>query len=179
MLNNNELKMSLQQLRDSINVNKKYWQHILSTNCYAYSLGMDVKESDIKYYSYQPGIMSCARRYTPAKHIFSYQELLDYIYSDLEFLGIEFREIDSKEFVSKEEWKIALFTSFLTQEDDVEWLYGFHFLRQHENGIWYHKPGWYRFPTNRDSNFSLIKDPKECFLKGKEYKKCYSLKLKK
>lgn len=176
--NQHGLKISLQELRDNINLNKKFWKHILSTNCYAYALGLDVKENNIKYYAYEPGIISNAKEYMIVKQEFTYSNLLQNLYSDLEFLGIEFREIKPKEQVSKEEWKIALFTSFLAFEQDVEWLRDFHFLRQHENGLWYHKQGWYKFPTKRDSNFEIITDPSKCYLKGKQFKKCYSLKLK-
>ena len=48
----NELKMSLLELRNSINLDKKNWKHIFTTNCYAYALGLDVREQNIKDFAY-------------------------------------------------------------------------------------------------------------------------------
>lgn len=175
----NELKMSLLELRNSINLDKKNWKHIFTTNCYAYALGLDVREQNIKDFAYIPGVISGVYKRIDEDYSIAYPKLLDNIHDDLEFLGINFREVNPLEEISNDEWKIAIFTSFLACDFFTEIVSDFHFLRQRENGIWYHKEGWFKRPTNKDSNSNIITDPSDCYLRGRQYKKCYSLKLNK
>ena len=168
-----ELKMELYQIRNRINVNKHVWQHIFSTNCYAFALGLDVREKDIGEYVYQPGILGTSSDSVAYHEEFEYELLLANIYDDLKFLGISFEDANPNDAITLDSWKIALMVSQI--EDDM--LYDYHFLRQLPNGIWYHKTGWYQPPTKLDSHFHVIKDPQNCHLKGRIYRKCLLLKL--
>lgn len=173
-----DLKMSLKSLRSKINVYKKKWIHNFTTNCYAYALGLDIPENHIKRFAYSPGGISGSKECLKTEKIYSFSTLIENLHSDLDCLGIEFKEIKPTEKVADDEWKIALFTSSLEFYNYSEFIYGFHFLRQSKQGNWYHKRGWFRTPTNKDSNLDVITDPSECYLKGYDYEKCYSLKLK-
>ena len=179
--NHNELKMSLKELRDSIKLNKRFWRHILTTNCYAYALGLDIKEKNIKDYAYIIGTLSDSKEFLFHCSILKYSVLLENLINDFEYLGLDFQEIDPLKEACQEEWKIALFTSVVGYDMDDELIDDYHFLRQKDNGLWYHKKGWNwnSIPTNKDINHRLITNPLECNLGAYNYKKCYSLKLKK
>ena len=177
-LNKDGLKMDLITIRNSINTNKRRWNNILTTNCYAYALGLDIAENEIKECAYQPGVISCSFESIDRTEHFAYSTLIDCIHSDMQKLGIDIREVDPFEIVPDDEWKIALFTVFHAYEFYSEYLSDFHFLRQNKDGIWYHKPGYYKNPTNKDYNRQIITNPLECELYNKQYRKCYSLKLR-
>lgn len=176
--NHDGLRVDLQELRNSIDVNSKRWKHFLTTNCYAFALGLDIKEKDIKNYAFQPGVIGSSFNSIDRLKFFSYSSLIDNIHIDMEKLGIDIREVDPLEEVSDGEWKIALFTVFHAYRFYSEWLSDFHFLRQSKEGIWYHKPGYYNIPTKYDYKHQIIQNPENCYLNNKQYRKCYSLKLR-
>ena len=165
-------------IKDNINIYNKHWKHIFTTNCYAYALGLDMKEKDIRTNAYQPGVMSGNLYSVDRSKYFAYTSLLESIIKDMKTIGLEIREINSNEKISDDEWKIAVFTVFHAYEFYSEWLSDFHFLRQKEDGLWYHKPGYYKIPTNKDYNGQIITDPENCYLGNKEFRKCYCLKKK-
>ena len=78
----------------------------------------------------------------------------------------------------EDEWKIAIFTEYDYSNQKQDYLDDYHFLRQSKNGIWYHKIGWESFPTNKDSNYKVIKDVSNCYIAHYDFKKCLKLKLK-
>lgn len=165
--------MSLQELRAAINLEKTKWNNIYNTNCYAYALGLDIVEKDIIDYAFIPGIMSGSEVDLSKRFTFSYEELIQNLYNDFEFLGINFREVNPYEIIGIDEWKIALFTTpYWNQLDD------FHFLRLCSDKIWHHKNGWNRKPTIYDNHGSIITNPVNCFLRDKKFNKCLCLKLK-
>lgn len=172
-------KMMLKYIRDNINLDKRFWKHILTTNCYAFALGLDVKEKQIMYGAYQPGIIGKYIYSVGYSKHFSYSSLIESIQKDMDAIGIDIREINFSEEISPEEWKIALFTVFHANEFYSEYLSDFHFLRQLDDGLWYHKPGFYRIPTNKDYKNNIITNPEECYLGNKNFRKCYALKLQK
>ncbi len=170
----NGLKMSVEEIRNKIDLNNLNWQHETTTNCYAYALGLDVNEDDIRQDAYIPGTIGGSDYYLPGFIIFSYEDFLQNLFLDLAFLGIDVREINLDEHLPEDEWKIALCISpWRSSIDD------YHFLRQSKSGIWYHKMGWKGLPRNYDCSGKIITNPAKCDLRNQEYKSCYSLKLKK
>lgn len=171
-----ELKLSLEQLRLLINPDIIKINNYRDINCYAYALGLDIRESEILNNAYEPGTISGANKLKFKE--FTYEELLYWIYEDLKLLNIEFSDTYPNEQVDINEWKIALFTEKLYKTPYSEYLSDYHFLRQYKNGIWYHKIGWDSYPTNKDSDNKIIEDIENCNIKYYTYKKCLKLKLK-
>lgn len=178
-MDNEQYKIMLKYIRDNINLNKRYWKHIFTTNCYAFALGLDIREKQIMMGAYQPGIIGKYLYSVGYSKYFSYPSLIESIQKDMGVIGINIREINYTEEISPNEWKIALFTVFHANEFYSEYLSDFHFLRQLDDGMWYHKPGYNKFPTNRDYKNKIITNPEECYLGKKEFRKCYALKLQK
>lgn len=176
--NRNQLKMSLQELRNSIDLEKRDWINMSSTNCYAYALGLDIPQQEICDFAYVPGTISNSKSTIPSHKIFSYETLLKNIYLDLNTLGISFREINPLDDISVEEWKIALFVTKVYSDKGFVGLEDFHFLRQQSDGFWYHKGGYDGIITRLDSYSEEIVNPQECILENRTYKKCLSLRLK-
>lgn len=167
-----DLKMDLITLRNAINLKKRVWVNRYTTNCYAYALGLDIPEAEIIQGAYSPGTLSGALVDIGKATTFSYKDFVTNLYSDLEFLGIDFRKIDPNQQIDESEWKIAVFTSsFLGALDD------YHFLRYKDN-FWHHKNGWYDNPTYFDDRHEQIYNPKKCFLECRDYKFSLSLRLK-
>jgi len=174
MTNRNlELKISLQNLRNAIDIEKSLWINTYSTNCYAYALGLDIPQYEIKDYAYAPGVIANSDIFLPSFRIFNYEDLINNIYLDLEALDIQFREISPLDDVNSNEWKIAL---FITKTDDG--IEDYHFLRQHSDGFWHHKKGFGGMVSKYDCYGQIIENPEECDLGNRKYDKCLSLKLK-
>ena len=168
------LKMSIEDIRNNIDVDKESWRHMRTTNCYAYALGLDVPEYQICKYAYDPGTIgnSSKQLITP----FSYHLLVDNVLTDLEALQIDYQFIHPCDDINSDEWKIALFIPqiySLTELDD------FHFARLHKDGYWYHKNGNKGLISNLDYYDQPITNPTLCDLNGYMYTDCLKLKLKK
>ncbi|MBE6157035.1 MAG: hypothetical protein E7161_04775 [Firmicutes bacterium] len=168
-----ELKMSLLQLRQAINLEKQTWINRYTTNCYAYALGLDVPQNDIIDKAYIPGTMSGTGIKLDDNYIFTYNDLITNIYGDLDFLGISFREVSISEQLNEEEWKIAIFTSKC-----ADYIEDIHFLRLRKDGFWYHKNGWIFNPSPFDDDEKIIMNPQTCSLCNKDFHQCLSLRLK-
>lgn len=166
------LNMSLNEIRGKIQIYPENWVNKYTTNCYAYALGLDVRESDICKHAYQPGTISGTTNIHELKYFF-YDMLIEGIESDLDVLGISYREVLEKEKLELNEWKIALFIDKYHGS-----LIDFHFLRQKENGIWLHKNGYMGTISKKDYIEDIITVPSEAELFPYIYKKCYALKLK-
>lgn len=173
MQRKHKLKMELEYLRSCIDLEKKEWINRYATNCYAYALGLDIPQANIIKYAYTPGIISNSDIYLPACNEFIYEDLINNIYLDLKALSIDFKEIDPTDKIDENEWKIAIFTA-----QNYGRLYDYHFLREHRDGIWYHKIGWNGEVSKYDCNGDVITNPKDCYIPCRSYKKCLSLKLK-
>ena len=102
------LKMSLNEIRGKIQMYPENWVNMYSTNCYTYALGLDIRQSDICDYAYQPGTISETTNIFKSKY-FSYDMLIKGIESDLELLQIAYRNVEEDEKLALNEWKIALF----------------------------------------------------------------------
>lgn len=167
------LKMSLNKIRGNIQVYPENWVNLSTTNCYAYALGLDIKESDICTNAYQPGTISNTSNLTDSEY-FSYSDLINGIEGDLNALNIHYREIEPHQQIALYEWKIALL---------IEKYYGnlldFHFLRQKENGIWLHKNGFRGSFSKKDYLGKIITDPVTNYFSPYTYAKCYALRLNK
>ncbi len=178
VINSQPMKMSMSDLKRQIKMDKKNWKHILTTNCYAYALKLDVPERKIKTLAYAPGTMGSSSTNLAVQRYFTLDNLLENIQDDLLYLGIKFLEVDPLEEILPNEWKIALFTAFYSYICYEEYLYDYHFLRQDSSGIWTHKMGFFHRPTNVDNNKDVIKDPKKCSLGNYDYQLTYKLSLK-
>lgn len=176
---NNDLKISPQEIIAAIDLEKETWDNVNTTNCYAYALGLDVPQLEIKKYAYEPGIISNTNTYiySTTLRYFEYCEFIENIYADLDFLGISYRELDPSDDINQNEWKIALFIAWKNYKNQL--VEDFHFLRQRNNGIWYHKNNFGGPVKNTDSYCQQITNPKYCTLNGVSYNKCLCLSLKK
>lgn len=167
------LKMSLNEIRGKIQMYPENWVNMYSTNCYAYALGLDIRQSDICDYAYQPGTISETTNISELKY-FSYDMLIKGIESDLKLLQIAYRNVEEDEKLALNEWKIALFVDGYHGS-----LIDFHFLRQKENGIWLHKNGYQGTISKKDRSDEIIVSPSGAELFPYIYKKCYALRLEK
>ena len=175
---NSELKMSVEELRSKIDLTKKKWKNIRDTNCYAYALGLDVKAQEIMEEAYMPGFMAGYEYYPPYDYTLS--NLTTGLYKDMDFLGIDIKEVDPKEQLSEEEWKIALSVLFHPSREKnphEDRILSFHFFRE-INGVWVHKPGFKKRITNKDRKRKIITDIENCNIGYHKLQACYSLKLK-
>lgn len=178
VINSCPMKMSLSELKRQINLDKKNWKHILTTNCYAFSLGLDVPERKIKTFAYAPGTIGSSPTNLVVKRFFTLEDLIANFQDDLIFMGISFGECNPLDKIEDNEWKVALFTAFYAYVCYEEYFYDFHFMRQGKNGVWFHKTGFYHRPTNLDSNKEVIYDPRDCTFKNYDYQLTYKLRLK-
>ena len=168
----NDLKISLENLRDRINLEKDYWENMSNTNCYAYALGLDIAEKDIIEKAYHPGVMANSPIKLP--DFFAYDDLITNVFLDLEALKINYREVGWDTKINDDEWKIALMVAKY-QEDKY---FDFHFLRQRKDGFWYHKIGYSGLITRHDSKGIIIDNPQDCCIYNETYDRCLSLSLK-
>ena len=172
----------LKIMRDDIiarmDLTKIQWANRLTTNCYAYALGLDVPEKTICDYAYVPGVISDNENGIYYKYTFSLDELVECLESDFKFLGIEFREGVTPEELEEKEWLIALYVrNFYYGKKGV--LDDYHFLRfNEEEGVWYHKNGYNGKVLNVDFSRKTIYSLEECNMKDREFVKTYALKLK-
>ena len=179
---NRHLKISLQELKDSIDVSKlkkSEWNSKKTTNCYAYALGIDIPEEEVLSCGYEPGAISGVPYSLVNQTQFNYRYFIESIKADCEALGLSYALSTPKEEIIGNGWKIALFTTrpIYTHNDVV--FSDFHFMRQSDNGIWYHKKGYSGSVCRRDDQFRVIRDPSHCFLNKYLYRECYILSKKK
>ncbi|MDE5539295.1 MAG: hypothetical protein K2J20_02270 [Bacilli bacterium] len=171
--NKYEIRIALQELRDSIDLRKKDWINRPYTNCYAYALGLDIPEKQICSYAYSPGVIGQSDVFLPKYRTYSYEQLINNMLMDFDALGIACREADTTDCVLDDEWKIALFLTGTHKE-----IIDFHFLREHQDGIWYHKAGKQGLVTNLDDYHQIIYNPQNCILLQRSYDRCFTLTLK-
>ena len=171
-------KMTAEEIRNKIKLYKKLWINLYTTNCYAYALGLDLPEKRICSHAYQPGVMSNYDFSVAIDDYFELNTLLDGILFDLEFLGIDYKEIKPSEIIGADEWKIALFISQVNRNNPLL-LDDFHFLKYYPDGTWHHKFGYNMKVTNYDDNLKIITDPTNCHLDDLTYTTTLCLKLKK
>ncbi len=174
------LYMSIDEIRNQIRFNcGRLWNNYLTTNCYAYALGIDIPEDKIINSAYQPGTIGSII-FNIKENEFEKMSLEERIYADLEALNISYDECDqseiscygfNKDFITNQ-WIIAL---FLSNEEDWD----FHFMRKSLDNKWWHKRGYnFEKPSNFDDNFETIYNPEKCKLNDYKYVKCLKLNCK-
>lgn len=171
------LKMSLQEIRGQIQMYPENWKNIYTTNCYAYALGLDLPEDNICKSAYQPGTISGSSNLCDLSHSFYFKELVYGVEEDLKTLNISFRQINPKDIIEENEWKIALYVEIYLEQKKDFLCKDFHFLRTNKNGAWIHKNGWSTSPNKLDDMANKIIDLETCDFFLYQYKKCYALKL--
>lgn len=172
------LKIDLNELKGQIQIFPKNWYNLYETNCYAYALGIDIREDDICSFAYQPGIISETID-LPNLDYFSYDDLIKAVESDLDVLDINYREIKPNDDTFDNEWKIALMVEYLDDNCSDSYLENFHFLRSNKNNIWIHKDSYLGQISKKDDSYNNITDPRSCDMCLYKYKKCYALSLNK
>ncbi len=157
--------------RKAINLKIDGWKNNKTTNCYAFALGLDVPSKEICNfaYAYNGGYLYLALSIWPI----DIRGLGDKAKIELDFkiLRLYYEQIGLYDQVrSPYEWKIAFF-------EDIQDGSDFHFFRQAENGIWYHKYGKEDAPTCYDEAGKLITDPINAELNTNRYayRTCYRL----
>ncbi len=115
---------------------------VVSTNCYAYSIGIMYNFMTKMRGFYNPGFTE-RDRYRAGD---TPEDLLEKVRHDLENLGIKFREIQLKEEVNlkSNEYLVKVYMA----DPNIKIPDGdFHFIRQDKaSGMWFHKLGWERQP---------------------------------
>ncbi len=66
----------------------------MTTNCYAYALGLDIPERKIKTLAYAPGTMGASSINLAVQRYFALGKLIENIQDDLLYFGINFLEVD-------------------------------------------------------------------------------------
>ena len=109
-------------------------------NCYAYALGTEFNDPDrggpILDYVFNLGSISkkgFPRKITQVKEVFM---------ADMDALGVECKEAFYDEPLQDGEWRVLLLYRAPKEYLGDGWLgYGFHFVRENNNGIWSHRGG--------------------------------------
>lgn len=174
------LEISIDQIRQQIQVYPQSWIHLFETNCYAYALGLDIKQKQICPGAYAPGTISQTNEiFFQTK--FSYDNLIDGIESDFNLLGIDYREGLPDEKIPNDMWKVALFVRYEKVLNISTWAFentnlltDYHFIRANSNNIWTYKNGF-------SGHIERTKEPihSNFHYDDYEYQKCYILRLDK
>lgn len=166
------------KIKDLISLREEYWENNNTTNCYAFSLGLDVPEDKIVKNAYQLGVMGATIKQIPMSVLkkLTFEERL---LLDLEVLGINNQEttlLDNSDcFVHKEYINLWWIISLLSNGNN------FHFIRKSYDGIWYQKWGYFAPVINYDFDKKIITNPNEAnfgeYKLVKTYKLSYSEKV--
>jgi hypothetical protein len=101
------LKKTSTYLHDHLNDNVKVskWRNTLTTNCYAYALGLDIPEKEIIDGAYSSiGKMGLAYNRTLGSYEKNKMPFVDKLEYDLDFLKIKFKETDPYVLLKDNEW---------------------------------------------------------------------------
>lgn len=170
-----KLKMSEDKLKQEMKIKKIIWKCNDSTNCYAFALGLDIPEERILRHAYQLGVIGATIRNIPLKHL-KYMTYEERLYLDMNALKIPCLKTSQDINPYVDEYGKYYYLSWIISlyEND----YDFHFLRKSENGIWYHKRGYLKFPTNVDTKGHIITDLDNCSIDNYHYIGSYKLECK-
>ncbi len=175
-----ELHMSMEDIQKRMIFSTRTgWKNPISTNCYAYALGLDIPEEEIIERAYVPGTIGASIFSISPKELCQ-MSLDERVACDLQALHISFQDCDSLEnstyFFEGDylifQWIIAMYTG----QD-----YDFHFMKKSWNHpTWWHKQGYgLGKPINYDDEYHVIHDPKTCKLDGGyQFVKCMKLSAK-
>ena len=165
-----EKKIDGLEIRSMIDVNKKDWINIQTTNCYAYALGLDVPEKEIVPGAYGTlGAMAVANDHEITNFERHYIPGIERLEMDLDFLHLKYEDADPFELVKENEWLIAYY--YCPYEPDFD----FHFLRRTNEGVWTHKMGWKKGLFVSDDDNKLIINPEKAGFDFYIFEKCLKL----
>ncbi len=165
------LKMTVEEIVDCIELKEQSWFNTMGTNCYAYALGLDLDEDMITKYAYQVGVIGAILNDIDIKEVLKlpYDERLAL---DLNSIKIPFEECDPLDVIEYNQWKIAMFANPEKENS-------FHFMRECSKGIWWQKWGsLFGYPVCKDFDSQIITDPRTCNIGDYEYLKTYALTRK-
>lgn len=158
-VNIDRMKMNVRAPLFDCTKEEEGWRFFDITNCYSYALGVF---EDIDFL--RPGEIS-EMEY---KSVYTDEELLERVISDLIALGLEVTVSNGEEIIDDEySWKIAVLNGVV----DGNYLgYDYHFLKQGRNQKWFHKHPYDQCPTQYDSRNKVIENPETA-----TYLFCYHL----
>ncbi len=179
-VNNMEnLKINYNKIKDLISLREDYWENNDTTNCYAFSLGLDVKEDEIIKNAYQLGVIGSTVKQMTINQLrkLTFEERL---LLDLEVMGIKQQEStlldNSFSWIGKDYIDICWIISLLSNGNN------FHFIRKSYDGIWYQKWGYFAPVINYDFDKKIITNPLDAnfgeYKLIKTYKLSYREKIK-
>ena len=174
----NEIIITPEDITKRISLKTEDWDHIYSTNCYAYALGLDINEDDICYDAYSIG--GLYKKFTKDNTIMELS-LEERFYGDMEILNIQCDVVGHNYCIFPSKPYIEGFNIY----KDYSWLvaiYGdekeFHVIRKGTDGKWYHKEGYYNEPKELTRRKTTLIDPKEGIPYNYDYVGTYKLNLK-
>ena len=166
------LKMSCEEIRQAISIKEDDWEYTQDTNCYAFALGLDIKENDIVKNAYQLGVIGFIINNISIDEL-KKMSLKERLLMDLKALKIHCE--DSLESATSDLrvgqkysdlwWIISLLTDGKR----------FHFMRKSYSGIWYQKWGYLAPVINYDFDRKVIANPSKANLGDYKVVKTYRL----
>ena len=139
-------------------------KELLHGNCYFYALGLPIpsefryKYSALTTFDFQVNVgdisnyQSLFTALNPVTTMYYYQNLLDALKSDLDFLKIKQYASDINDTPKHEGFKIAIFSDNDRKRGD------YHFARQTKNGVWLQKFGYYNGIIKTDNILDYMDD---------------------
>lgn len=151
----NEIDVELIKMRTKVvseSEDMRRWVYYDQANCYQYMMNIEWDFPELL----QPGEIygEC-----PIDFIYEDDELVELVKKDLEILCYEMHISNLEEPVVKNGWKFAILNCITSQADNHR--YDFHFLRQNENGNWYHKYADEQHPDCMDIWNNRITNPEK------------------
>ena len=106
-------------------------------NCYFYALNININKIFMLSYHklMRSNLLTNLGLNKPRCYLYSASNILDYLYSDLEYLNIAYYNSDINMINKHNGYKIAIFREVNYQMD-------YHFIREDINGLWSHKLGY-------------------------------------
>lgn len=150
------------KLNKNLIVNDDISRYFQYGNCYTFALGLPCPVFFYKTYErieidnmcFNVGFISHGRHLGARCE----DELLDYFYADMDALSLKVYDSDIQAELKNGGFKIGMFTS----EHKLHYgSYDFHFIRQMDNGMWFHKDGYNgdisQIPNINRSGYQLVR----------------------
>ena len=171
----NDLKINCDNIKNLISLREEYWENDLSTNCYAFALGLDIPENQIIENAYQLGVIGAITKHIPIERIkkLTFEERL---ILDLNALGIIYENCNTNDksdcWVTSNYFYTQWIISLLSNGKN------FHFIRKSFDEIWYQKWGYFAPIIDFDFDKRVITDPNEANFGEYKLIKTYKLSYK-
>ena len=167
-------KVNIKKIKKNIELKTNFWVNKEYTNCYAYALGLDVKEDELIPDAYGLGVFFSEKEGFD-KRLLPYFSKEARFLKDLKVLKIKSKKVPYNDKIRDNEKYVYNLISILESGTGSD----FHFLRKSmEDGTWWHKRGWHEAPTNKDDLGNIITNPQEAVIGNYFYLNTYKLKLK-